>query len=579
MEIKKNMFSTKWETSKRQYDIIAERNVAIPVRAGFNIDCDLFRPDANEKFPAILCFFPFTKKEQTEPKIPVAVCPELVSLEGGDINFYVRRGYVQVFANVRGTGQSGGEFDHLGDGTIEDMYDVIEWLAVQPWCDGQVATFGTSYFSMTAKRVAELKPPSLKTIFAPFGVTDQYRQAIFHGGIFSHAFHRFWIMSLDNLRVKNGYRQKIGAATFEAEIQKALDDPEIKIQPGLVEVLNNPDEGGNMLIVEYILNYLDTDHYKEKAVRFDSEVTIPGYFGGCWAMHMLHLNGDFQSYEHWQGTKKLTIGPPYYLDRPVYQYHNESLRWFDYWLKGIDTGIMDEAPIQLFIQNTGEWKAARKWPLPETCWTEFYLHQNGLLSEHEIFAQEDASTFVESPDEHGALVFKTPAMVENTEICGPMVLNLYGSTTDTDVLWFVTLFQEDAAGQKKILTRGWLRGSQRRVDEKKSKPWAPYHPHDRREPLKPEEIYEFNIEIVPTGVQLNAGMRLGLTIRATDQDEVATDFLDNHAYGHLYRDTTAKISVYHNNRYPSHLLVPVTKGNRIGTFMSGGVMPPFAPGH
>ena len=572
------MFSTKWETSKRQYGVIEERDVAIPVSTGFTIDCDIFRPDSTGKFPAILCFFPFSKENQTKPIMPVAVCPEYVALEGGDYNFYVRRGYVQVFANVRGTGKSGGEFDHLAPGTIQDMYDVIEWLAKQPWCDGQVATFGTSYFAMTAKRVAELKPPSLKTIFAPFGVTDQYRDAIFHGGIFSYVFHRFWLRMLSNLRVRKDYRKQIGQAAFDKQVAQALQDPEINIHPELVDTLKNPDEGGNMLIVEYILNYLDTQHYKEKAVRFDTDVTIPGYFGGCWAMYNLHLPGDFRTYQHWKGPKKLTIGPPYYLDRPVYQYHYESLRWFDYWLKGINTGIMDEAPIQLFIQNTGEWKAAHEWPLPETKWTEFYLHNNGLLSEHEFWPDETSSTFTDSPAERGELKFITPPMVENTEICGPIALNLYASTTDTEVLWFITFFEVDPAGKERTLTRGWLRGSQRRIDPAKSRPWQPYHPHDRREPLQPGEVYEFNIEVLPTGVLLEPGSRFGLRINCTDKDEKARDFLEQHSLGHLWRDNPAKITVVHSSRYPSHLLVPITRGNRVGTFMSGGVLKP-PPSH
>ena len=566
------VFSTKWETSKRQYNIIDERNVAIPVRAGFDIDCDIFRPDSGGRFPAILCLFPFHKEDQTRPIMPVAVCPELVSIEGGDYNFYVRRGYAQVFANVRGTGRSGGLFDHLGDGTTEDIYDVIEWLAQQPWCDGQVATFGTSYFAMTAKRVAELKPPSLKTIFAPFGVTDQYRHAIYHGGIFAFVFHQFWLKSLSNLRVRKEYRNQTGQNAFDEQIENALQDPEINIHPELVHVLKNPDEGGNMLIVEYVLNYLDTELYREKAVRFDVDVEIPGYFGGCWAMHSLHLPGDFQSFENWKGPKKLTIGPPYYLDRPVYQYHYESLRWFDYWLKGIDTGIMDEPPIQLFIQNTGEWKAAYEWPLPETRWTEFYLHADGLLSEHEIFPDETASTFKDTPEEHGSLTFMTPPMVEHTEVCGPMVLNLYASTTDTEVLWFVSFLEIDPMGNERVLTRGWLRGSQRRMDPDKSRPWQPYHAHDSREPLIPGQVYEFNIEIVPTGVLFKAGWRFAVRIKAADKDDRPADFLDNHGLGHLWRDTPAEITVYRNNQYPSHLLVPITKGNRIGTFMSGGVL-------
>jgi len=564
------VLSKKWQTSKRQYQVLAERDVAIPVSAGFTIDCDIFRPDAPGRFPAILCFFPFDKSIQSRPMMPVAVCPQLVMCEGGDYNFYVRRGYVQIFANVRGTGRSGGFFDHLGDGTIRDIYDVIEWTAAQPWCDGQVATFGTSYFAMTAKRVAELKPPALKTIFAPFGVTDQYRDAIFHGGIFSYEFHHHWLNSLSNLRVRKEFRDRIGLEEFNRRVREALADPEINIHPELVEALENPDEGGNMLIVEYILNPLDNEHYKEKAVRFDVDVAIPGYFGGCWAMYSLHLPGDIRSYLNWKGPKKLTIGPPYYLDRPVYQYHYESLRWFDYWLKGIDTGIMGEPPIHLFIQNTGEWKAAYEWPLPETKWTEFYLHGGGLLSEHEFFPGDSASTFTDSPEEHGSIVFRTPPLVENTEVCGPMVLNLYASTTDTEVLWFVSFFEIDGQGNERVLTRGWLWGSQRRIDPARSLPWQPYHPHDRREPLTPGQVYEFNIEILAAGVLLKAGSRFGIRIKCADHGERARDFLDQHALGHLYRPVKSQVTVFHNNDYPSHLLVPITRGNRIGTFMSGG---------
>ena len=144
-----------------------------------------------------------------------------------------------------------------------------------------------------------------------------------------------------------------------------------------------------MLIAEYILNPFDNEHYKTKVRRYNVDIEIPGYFGGCWGMHSLHLPGDFESYEHWKGPKKLTIHPPSDPDRPVYQYHNESLRWFDYWLKGINTGIMDEAPIHLFMQNTGEWREAYEWPLPETKWTEFYLHKDGLLSEHELWPDDN----------------------------------------------------------------------------------------------------------------------------------------------------------------------------------------------
>src|SRR5262245_33470531 len=186
-----------------------------------------------------------------------------------------------------------------------------------------------------------------------------------------------------------------------------------------------------------------------------------------------------------KGPKTMTIGPPIYLHRPLYQYAYESLRWFDHWLKRIDTGMLDEPPIHLFIEGTGRWKTAETWLLPETRWTPFYLHFNGLLSEHEYWPNEGLTTYEDSPFRRGEVQFWTPKMVEATELCGPVVLNLYGSTTDSDVLWFVSILHRDAAGKERLLTRGWLRGSQRALDEARSKPWRPYHKHDKREPLKP----------------------------------------------------------------------------------------------
>ena len=175
----------------------------------------------------------------------------------------------------------------------------------------------------------------------------------------------------------------------------------------------------------------------------------------------------------------MTIGPPFYLDRPLYQYQYESLRWFDHWLKGVDTGMMEEPPIKLFVTGTGEWKTATEWPLPETRWTPFYLHSNGLLSEHEFWPNEGSTTFENSQFNRDSLTFLTPALVENTEVIGPIVLNLYASSTDTEVLWFVSLLDIDLDGNETLLTRGWLRGSQRQVDKKRSKPWQPFHPHTK----------------------------------------------------------------------------------------------------
>jgi predicted acyl esterase len=325
------------------------------------------------------------------------------------------------------------------------------------------------------------------------------------------------------------------------------------------------------MLVDIIVNNLCNEFHEARSVHFEN-TRIPAYFGGDWGLYGLHLPGDIRAIEKWKGPKKLTIGPPIYLDRPLYQYAYESLRWFDHWLKGIDTGLMEEPPIQLFIVGANEWKSAREWPLPETKWTPFYLHADGLLSEHEFWPNEGSSTYEDSPGLHGEIDFKSPPIVENTEICGPIVLNLYGSTTAKEILWFVSLWHYDSEGRSTLLTRGWLRGSQRKLDAAASKPWQPIHTHALREPLEPNQVYEFNIEIRPYGILLKPGERIAIKIKSADND-TAGNYLELIGIGHVSSGGTSRVTVHHNSEYPSHLLLPITRGNRIGTFISGGKLP------
>jgi predicted acyl esterase len=160
-------------------------------------------------------------------------------------------------------------------------------------------------------------------------------------------------------------------------------------------------------------------------------------------------------------------------------------------------------------------------------------------------------------------------MVETTEVCGPIALKLYASSSDTELLIFASLIEIAPDGAERLLTRGWLRGSQRRIDTAKSKPWQPWHSHKSREPLKPREVTEFDVEIRPYGILLRPGYRLALRIKCAD-DEPPQNDLQWIGQGHLHRPAASTVTIHHSLEYPSHLLLPVTRGNRIGTFFSGG---------
>ena len=573
------MINKKWYTSERKYGVISERDILIPMSDGINIDCDIFRPNAKGKFPAILGIHCYNKSWQSASSMPHGIDSSNASVESGDSNFFVRRGYAHIIANVRGTGNSEGEYSNYSPQEVKDTYEIIEWIASQPWCDGNVGMFGVSYFAVAQLQVATLNPPHLKAIFAPFGYTDFYRDKYYHGGIFAHEFCAGWANRIFNrwTRRNNGKwsswsQEKWGDTKFREAIAEALHDNEICAVSSLVEVLTNPEKEGNPIVVDMILNKLDGEYWQERNVKHDN-IKVPAYLGACWGNYGLHLPGAFRAWENMTVPKKLVIGPPIYLDRPVYQYQYESLRWFDYWLKGMDNRIMEEPPIRLFVIGTDEWKYTNEWPLPETKWTPFYLHSKGLLSEHEFWPNESSSSFEDNPyNQRGSLTLLSPPLVENTEMIGPIALTLYASTTVDEVLWFVSLLDVDSTGEERLLTRGWLRGSQREVDPKKSKPWEPFHSHTKREPLRPGEIYEFNLQILPTANLFKPGHRIGLRIRCAD-DEEPKSFLEAVAQGHLWSQTPSWITVFHDSDHPSCLLLPITRGNIIGTFISGGNIP------
>ena len=153
--------------------------------------------------------------------------------------------------------------------------------------------------------------------------------------------------------------------------------------------------------------------------------------------------------------------------------------------------IMDEPPVSILVQGANEWRTAEDWPLPETRWIPFNLHPNGLLCEIEPQPNGGTDSFEDSPYKRGSLMYYTPPLVENTEVIGHIVLNLYASCTASEALFFVSLWDVDPKGKESLLTRGWLRGSHREVDQKRSKAWQPFHPHTKSQPLTPGEIYEY----------------------------------------------------------------------------------------
>jgi len=495
-------------------------------------------------------------------------------MEAGNSDFFVRRGYVHIKGSARGTGKSGGVYQWVSPREIMDYYDLCEWAAKQPWCNGNVGMVGISYFAWVQPLTAALQPPHLKCIFPFNGATDQYRMLWYHGGIRWERFMGLVISSF-TLDINTGasvMKEELGEEAFQAAIDKLLENEEICANPIFVDALKHPDKPANAPKIDILLNdTADTKYWKERYPDFDN-IKIPVYCGACWHKFPLHLPGAFDQWANLKIPKKLLIGPQYGPDRPLYQLQWEMLRWYDYWLKGIDTGIMDEPPVKLFVRGSNEWKFADDWPVPGTSWIPFFLHSKGILSEMEPWPDAPNATFEDGPAKRGFLKYYSPRLVEDTEVCGPIALNLYASSRDQDIYFFVSLWDVDEDGNETLLTRGWLKGSHLALDPEKSKPYQPYHPHTTAEPLVAGRVYKFPIEIIATANMFEYGHKIMLKICCADNEKSPNNPHEEVLTGHSWCQTENKITVFHDADYPSHLLLPITKGDIMGTYMSGGLL-------
>lgn len=337
------MFGKTWQLSPRVHEVNVERNVLVKMSDGVSLSVDIFRPASPGQFPALLGVHAYDMTMQSAPSRPLAIQGRNAQAEAGNSNFYVRRGYVHVIANARGTGNSEGAYSHYGPADVIDIEEVIAWIAEQPWCSGRVGMFGASYFSVCAKQVAARNPPALKAVWAPYGYTDFYRDKFYHGGILAASFLTSWSRHLAGVRVKGWSRENLGEEAYQNGLAELKRNRDVMAVPELAAAVNNPDLGAHPLIIDVLLNPHDGPYWWERNPKLE-DIKVPMMVGGSWDMYFLHLPGDFRAWERVRSPKRMIVGPPVYLDRPIYQYALKSLRWFDHWLKDNDTGMMTEAP-------------------------------------------------------------------------------------------------------------------------------------------------------------------------------------------------------------------------------------------
>ncbi len=505
-----------------------EWDVPIEMDDGIVLRADIFRPDAEGRYPVILTYGPYGKGLAFQegwknawdrlvamhPNVLEGTSATYANFETVDPEKWVPDGYVIVRVDSRGAGRSPGFLDPKSVRETKDLHDCIEWAGTQPWSNGKVGLNGISYFATNQWYVAPLQPPHLAAMCVWEGASDYYRENTHHGGIlstFALTVNDFGVWPIQHGMGERGRRSR---ATGELVSGPETLSPE--------ELKKNRID----LAKSLLSHPLDDRYYRDRVPDW-SKVKVPFLSAANWGGLGLHPRGNFEGFMHAAAAQKWLEAHGSTHWAHFYSSYGEALqkRFFAHFLKGEDNGWDRQPRVQLQVRHPGEKFVERhedEWPIARTQWTKFYPAPDGSFGPDEP-AERTALAYDPMGD---GLTFLTPPLEQELEITGPVAAKLFVSSASKDADLFLVLRVFAPDGKEVVfqgsndprtpVALGWLRASHRKLDPARTLPYRPYHPHDEVEPLTPGVPVELDVEIWPTCIVVPQGYRIGFSIRGND---------------------------------------------------------------
>jgi len=542
---------------------------------GANLAVDVYLPSSGQKFPAVLVRTPYSKSQYAsrfaEP--------------------LVRRGYAVVVQDVRGQQAStaAGEF-HPIVGEKKDGLDTLDWIAKQPWSNGDIGMWGSSYNAYCALVLTPERHPNLKALVNISGWGDSPAM-VAPGGAMHLMCALPWSLS-------NQIRGKGSFGDYDwPEVFKKLPVSEIPRQIGI----DSPEW-------EFMLGSWDSD-------LLHREASLAGRYGDI-QIPILHITGwnDFvarhtlDTYEGIVGAggatrdafQKLIVGPwrhDQYWGKgtkvgdedfgPAAQMGNEriidlSTQWFDRWLKGTDNGIEKEKPVRLFVMGKNTWREYDQWPPRRVKLEKWYIGSakgaNSLAGDgtlataaptsdgHDAFVFDPMDPVpttggvnfhffvsnlgirdqrpVEQRDD--VLVYTSPPLEEDMEIIGPLQAVVYASTDGKHTDFTAKLVEVRQDGYARIIEDGIKRGPEAVSGT-------------RVEIMEPGKVYRFTIDLGTTAISIAKGHRLRVEISSSNFPKYSRNPNTGEPPEFASEFRKVRQTVLHSREYPSHVLLPVMK--------------------
>jgi len=574
--------------SVEQFEVKATRGHKARMRDGVQLSVDVFQPKSEGKFPAILIITPYSNNPGFQKRG----------------TWFAQRGYVVAVADSRGRFDSEGTWDPFDPKHKTDGYDLVEWLAAQPWCDGKVGMLGLSFMGWAQWWTATQSPPSLKAIVPEVAPPDAMFNTPYQNGVLVS-----WMMDWAGANAGRvgqvmGTGPYGGFASEERRLADYMQLPYLKLNE-IRGALDAP------WFEKWIRSNLSSDKYWQdiayQTPQSYAKVAVPSLSATGWfdadfpgsPMNYLAMKKHGANAEARQ--PRLVIGPWQHIINTsrklgAFDYGSEAMinwdghvcRWFDHWLKGLDNGVMSDAPVHVFVMGRNQWSAEQDWPLPQTRWIKYYLHSNGhansisgdgLLSTSPPTVPADAasdayvydpakptrSPFTGAHLEDGAadtrksssgpdvLVYTTPPLDEEVEVTGPITAKLYAATSARDTDWMVRLIDVQPDGFSAMLCEGVMRARHRDPGHD-----GAFNPASLSV-IEPNQVLEYTIEF--WRATANAFVK-GHRIRVEISSSYFPYYLRNLNTGadNIGLETTfvvAKQKVIHTAGQPSHVVLPV----------------------
>jgi hypothetical protein len=566
------------------YPVMIERNVKVKMRDGVVLRGDIFRPDADGKFPVLLQRTPYRR-----------------SVWGYNVNFAqhaAARGYVVFLQDVRGRYTSDGEwypFIH----EAEDGYDTIEWVAAQPYSDGKVGMFGGSYVGATQMLAAVAHPPHLAGICPVVTASNYHDGWTYQGGAFEQWFDESWTSGLAQDTVLHQVEQMPGSPEA-VNVLPLTNYPIYNVNPsGVVNVTAS-------VVAPYFLDWLAhtnyDDYWKQLSIeeRFP-DIRVPALHVGAW--YDIFLGGTLRNYV---GLKKnaatedarkgqrllVTIGGHAGDGRKIGELDfgpeavkNEeeeiTLAWYDYLFKGMKNSFATSKPVKIFVMGTNQWREEDDWPLVRAQATKYFLHSEGAANstrgagwlstsapgkepaDKYTYDPADPAPTVGGPlccdsdhlapgprdqrkveDRKDVLVYSTAPLEHDAEVTGPVRLEFFASSSAVDTDFTAKLVDVYPDGTAINLTEGILRARYRDSQEKATL-------------LTPGQVYPLSIDLWATSNVFRAGHRIRLEVSSSNFPRFDRNLNTGEPAASSDKLVPATNTIAHDKEHPSALILPV----------------------